>query len=79
MLLDRLDENLDARDAHLPQPDGQRRALSVAMRPARRSAMLPSASRVQKLQRMATSPSWSSKPMPVASNAPRPITYFSGS
>jgi hypothetical protein len=36
-------------------------------------------SNVQKLQRMATSPSASSKPMPVASNAPRPMTYCSGS
>ena len=30
MLLDRLDENLDAGNLHLPQPDGQRRALFAA-------------------------------------------------
>ena len=52
---------------------------SVEMRPARRSLMLPAASSVQKLQRMATSPSSSSKPMPVASSAPRPIRYLIGS
>ena len=31
------------------------------------------------MARMATSPSFSAKPMPVASSAPRPITYCSGS
>ena len=55
MLLDRLDEDFDARDLHLPQLDRQRRAFFAAMRPARRSVMLPCASSVQKLPRMATS------------------------
>ena len=52
---------------------------SLAMRPARRSVMLPPASSVQKLPRAATSLGCSSKPMPVASSAPRPMRYSSGS
>ena len=52
---------------------------SLGMRPARRSEMLPSASSVQKLQRMATSFGPSLKPTPVASKAPRPIRCLTGS
>ena len=52
---------------------------SLGMRPARRSEMLPAASSVQKLQRMATSFGPTLKPTPVASNTPRPIRCFTGS
>jgi len=52
---------------------------SVGMRPARRSAILPPESSVQKFARMAMSPSSSLKPMPVASRAPRPMRNFTGS
>ena len=51
---------------------------SVAGRPARRSVtLLPST--VQKLARAATSPAFSSMPMPTTSMTPRPISTTRGS
>jgi len=52
---------------------------SVGILPARRSIILPSASSVQKLKRIATSSLVKSNPMPAASRAPRPIRNFCGS
>ena len=79
MFLDRLHKQLHAGNRDLAQRDRQRALSSDAMRPARRSVMFPALSIVQKLQRTATSPGCNSKPTPVASNAPRPMTNFSGS
>ena len=80
MLLHRLDEHLDAGNLHLAELDGQRRAFFGG--DAAGAAVGDVAGRVERAEVAAdghVASVRSSKPMPVASSAPRPIRYLSGS